>query len=247
MLRSQPRRQAQEPLHALELVEPILGHARKWGVARSDHSGGAATRLIHRHLPVFAQRPLAEAGCLEAILAEEDDHRHAIAAIDLQLALRIRMDVAVDVARLDDWGGFNEALKDRTLTRAVAAPDPRQDEHLHLARERGEEQLLLAGELHHVEGAPPTIHLRRRAMFGQKLPIGEAGLELGEEVHCFLASFFSSFLASFFGSSFLTSFFGSSFLGSSFFASFFGSSFLGSFFGSSFFGSAFSTRRMMFA
>ena len=75
--------------------------------------GQLGAGLVAHHLPVLAQGAFAVAGDLVAVLAEEDQHRHAVAAVDLQLRLHVGMLVAVEVADLDHRGGGGEVLEDR--------------------------------------------------------------------------------------------------------------------------------------
>ena len=83
----QPRRQAQEPLHALEFVEPILRNLREQRIPGNDDACRAhGASLVAHHLAILAQGALAIAGNLGAVLTEENDDRNAIAGVDLQLA-----------------------------------------------------------------------------------------------------------------------------------------------------------------
>src|SRR5436305_5756632 len=68
----QPRREAQNPLHALELVEPVLHDGGEGRVAGADHAAGARLARLHAgQLAVARQGAVAVAGDLVAVLAEE--------------------------------------------------------------------------------------------------------------------------------------------------------------------------------
>src|SRR5262245_46177512 len=72
---AQPRGQAQEPLHAFELVEPVLGDLDQERVARDRYAGGTRiARFFAHHLAVLGKGALAEAGSLETVLAEEHEN-----------------------------------------------------------------------------------------------------------------------------------------------------------------------------
>src|SRR5262245_30635272 len=77
----QPGLQPQKPLNTFIFVEPVLGHVgQQYFAAMHDADRATRSSLLGHHLPVLAQRPLTKAGNLTAILTEEHQHRHAIAA-----------------------------------------------------------------------------------------------------------------------------------------------------------------------
>src|SRR5216684_3749376 len=98
----QPRRQMQHPLHAFEFIEPILrDRGQEWILADSDAGGARRAGLLPHHDAVLAERAIAKPPGLEAVLAEEDDDGHAIAAADLQRLLHVGVVVAVEIANLN--------------------------------------------------------------------------------------------------------------------------------------------------
>ena len=119
----QSRRQSQNPLRPLELIEPILSDADQKRIARTRNPAGARfAGLLFEHIPVSAQRSLPVTGDFIPVFAEKDSDGDAVAAVDLQLALDIRVVVAIEIADVEERARFREACEDRALADAIAAP-----------------------------------------------------------------------------------------------------------------------------
>ena len=133
MLLPQPRRQPQYPLHPFEFIQPILRDLGEQRIARRDDAGRATCAdLRRRQRSIFAQSPFAVASHFMAVFVEEYDHWHPVAAVDLEFLLNIRMGIAIEVSDFQNRRGLGEAVEDRALSRAIAAPGPGEHQHVGL-------------------------------------------------------------------------------------------------------------------
>src|SRR6266566_3765476 len=102
VLAPQAWREPQDQLHSFELVQPVLHDGELNGIGALDQAGGAGLAAqLSCKVPVLGEGALAVAAHFEPILGEEHDDRDAVAAVDLEFLLNIRMVVAVEVADLD--------------------------------------------------------------------------------------------------------------------------------------------------
>src|SRR5262245_10631293 len=185
---TQARRKAEQPLHALEFVQPILRDLGQKCVARRDEARRTARGgWVAHHLAIFVQRAFAVARHFVAVLAEKDDNRHAVAGVNLQRLLNVAVLVAVEVAHLDDRSGGREVLEDRTLVDAVAAPGAGQTHNRHRTP-KGPEQLALGGrQLDLLVDRPPTLFLRVVGVAGDELGVRQTLSILVEKRHHFFS------------------------------------------------------------
>jgi len=174
----EPRREAQHPLHALELIQPVLDDLRLHRVIPLHQAGG--TRLTHQltdQLPVPRQGPFAITSDLVAILGEENQHGHAIAAVDLEGGLDIGVLIAIEIPRHDFGRDSRECLEDRALGRAITAPRAREDKDVRSPRELAEELLLGIDQASLLSRALPLGPVGVGAVFRKEIGERESGLE----------------------------------------------------------------------
>src|SRR5579872_6639891 len=123
----QPRREAEHPLDALELVEPVLDNLKLHGVVSFHQSCGAAfaNKLLDQ-LPIAGKSPLAIAGNFLTVLGKEYSHRDAVSAIDPQCFLDIVVLIAIQISRDEHGGCFSKSLEDRALGGTISTPGARE-------------------------------------------------------------------------------------------------------------------------
>jgi hypothetical protein len=180
---SQPGREPQQELHALEFVEPILRHGYgERSVGSAQPSRARCAKLVVGQLAIFGQCSVAQETHELTILVEKHDNRHAPAAANLERLGQLRISVAILKAEIDRRSGLGEMIEDRALIHAIAAPCAGQAQHPHLAAKTAEQLALRVGELDCVVQGRPAPAMLVGAEFSEKILVGESVLEMRGEV-----------------------------------------------------------------
>lgn len=129
-------------------------------VGRNDADGARWAELARGDSAIAMDSAVTGGGAPVKIFGEKQNHRDAMATVHGDFVAQFGALVALDETQVDLAGiYFGDALDQRTLLDAVAAPDAADDENVHLADEAAEEFALRGCDAGGIIDALPALLL----------------------------------------------------------------------------------------